>query len=119
MKIEHIIADIISDVTNWTMILEERFEQENPGLNFSIATPNLAKLSTVKSIVLTVMQGNTAFHFGVDVHTHNGNRVFENSTRHIITDEHSFTVALLPIQKQFVTLLRAIIKKQKKGMIRN
>jgi hypothetical protein len=113
MKIENIIEDIKNDVKALRDKLEEQFKIENPGLNFSVSLPGIEELATIKSIALSIEEDNTIYYSCVNIHTHNGNRVFENPPKDIINSQPMPYCTRHPFQDRFVDLLRDIIKKNK------
>ena len=113
MRIENIIEDIKKDITVLSEKLQEQLQKENPCVNFSISMPGLEELKTIKCIALTITEGENAFCFSVHIHTHNGNRVFENTAQKIIQGKSSSIEDRHPLQVSFVSLLRDIIKKNK------
>ena len=113
MKIENIIDDIKNDVTELKGKLEEIFRRDNPELNLSVSLPGIEELDTIKSIGLLIEEENTKYYLSVEVHTHNGNRVFENAPKEIIDNQPVPYSARHPFQDTFVDLLRQIIKKNK------
>jgi hypothetical protein len=113
MKIENIIDDIKSDMVELRDKLEEQVKKENPELNFSVSLPGIEELATVKALVLSIEEGNAKYYLSVQVHTHNGNRVFENEPKKIIGNESCSCCSRHPFQDKFVDVLRDIIKKKK------
>jgi hypothetical protein len=113
MKIENIIEDIKNDMAELKDKLEEQFKRENPGLNFSVSLPGIEELATVKALVLSIEEGNARYCLSVQVHTHNGNRVFENEPQKIINEEAFAYSTRHPFQDKFVDVVRDIIKKKK------
>ncbi|MCW3090166.1 MAG: hypothetical protein JWP81_1235 [Ferruginibacter sp.] len=113
MKIENIIEDIKQDIIELKDRLEERVKQYNPDLNFSVTLPGIEELATIKSIALMIEEANTIYYLSVHVHTHNGNRVFENDPKKIIDNQLVPYHHRHPFQDSFVDLLRDIIKKNK------
>jgi len=113
MKIENIIDDIKKDMAELRDKLVEQVKIENPDLNFSISLPGIEELATVKALVLSIDEGAAKYCLSVQVHTHNGNRVFENEAQKIIGDEALPHCTRHPFQDKFVNLLRDIIKKKK------
>ena len=109
MKIENIIEDIIEDTIELKNNLEERMKKEYPGFNFTIDLPGLQELSAIKVLQLSFFEDNNIYKFSVDLHTHNGNRVFEQSS-HLNGNN---TCPRHPMQNNFINLLREIIKKRK------
>ena len=110
MKIENIIEDIIEDTIELKNNLEERMKKEYPGFNFTIELPGLKELSAIKVIQLSFFEDNNMYRFCVDLHTQNGNRVFEQSSHHL---NESIVDPRHPMQDNFINLLREIIKKRK------
>lgn len=116
MKIENIIEDIKKDIVELKDRLEEQFRTENPLVDFSVSLPGIDELATIKSIALSIEEDDTEYYLSVQIHTHNGNRVFENETMEII-DQHPVPCCIRhPYQDRFVDLLRDIIKKKKHQM---
>jgi len=113
MKIENIIEDIKSDMVELMDKLTEQVKVENPDLNFSISLPGIEELATVKALALSIEDGAAKYCLSVQIHTHNGNRVFENEAQKIIGDEALPYCSRHPFQDKFVDLLRDIIKKKK------
>lgn len=109
MKIENIIDDIINDTTEIKHQFEEKMKKECPGLNFSINLPGLEELSAIKVIEISIIEENYNPTFSVDLHTHNGYRVFEHSP--LNGNQHS--VNRHQLQDFFISTLREIIKKRK------
>lgn len=116
MKIENIIEDIKKDIIELGEMLEEQIRRENPSLNFFISLPDIEKLTTIKSMVLTIAEGNSNYFLGVQIHTHNGNRVFENEAKEIINHQVVPCFTRHPFQGRFVDMLRDIIKRRKSKM---
>ncbi len=116
MKIENIIDDIKKDMAELRDKLTEQVKIENPDLHFSISLPGIEELATVKALVLSIEEGAAKYCLSVQVHTHNGNRVFENEAQKIIGDEALPYCTRHPFQDKFVNLLRDIIKKKKNKM---
>ena len=116
MKIENIIEDIQRDILELKDKLEEQFRNENPQLSFSVNVPGIEVLSTIKSITLSIKDGNTIYCLSAHIHTHNGNRVFENEPSVMINNEVVPNYSCHPYQTNFVELLRDIIKKKKNRM---
>ena len=110
MKIENIIDDIIEDTLEIKNKLEEKVKREHPNLNFTIDLPGLKELSAIKVIEISIIEENYTSTFSVDLHTHNGHRVFEhnssNSSENTRAPRH-------PFQDSLINLLREIIKKRK------
>ncbi|MEO6719988.1 MAG: hypothetical protein ABIN67_06460 [Ferruginibacter sp.] len=110
MKIENIINDIIDDTIEIKNKLEDKIRRMYPDLDFTLALPGLQQLSAIKVIEISIVEENIVRTFGVDLHTHNGHRVFEHNpsngnenrgaSRHIMQDA-------------LINLLREIIKKRK------
>lgn len=113
MKIENIIDDIKKDITDLSHKLEEEFRKENPSVNFSVSLPRIEELATIKTIALTIEEENTAIFLSAHVHTHNGNRVFENACQVIGDNQMLLCNDRHPLQDKFVGLLRNIIKRKK------
>ncbi|MEO6730538.1 MAG: hypothetical protein ABIN01_04930 [Ferruginibacter sp.] len=113
MKIENIIEDIKKDIKELSDRLEEQFKIENPSLNFSVSLPGIEELNTIKSIALTIVENSETYYLSVQIHTHNGNRVFENVSKMVIESQLVPYGARHVFQDRFVDLLRDIIKKQK------
>ncbi|MEP7107042.1 MAG: hypothetical protein ABI760_03655 [Ferruginibacter sp.] len=116
MKIENIIEDIKMDIMELRDKVEEQVKRENPDLNFSVSLPGIEDLVTIKSIVLSIEEDNSIYYLGVHIHTHNGNRVFENEPRVFINNQPVPYCTRHPFQDRFVDLLRDIIKKKKHKM---
>src|SRR5450432_1829172 len=113
MKIENIIEDIKKDIIELRDKLEEQCKRENPGLSFSVSLPGIEELATIKSIAISIEEDNIIYYSCVHIHTHNGNRVFENAPHEILNDQPVPYCARHPFQDRFVDLLRDIIKKNK------
>ncbi len=113
MKIENIIEDIKNDMAELRDKLMEQVKAENPDLNFSVSLPGIEELATVKALVLSIEEGGAKYCLSVQIHTHNGNRVFENDAQKIIGDDIMPYCSRHPFQDKFVDLLRDIIKKKK------
>ena len=116
MKIENIIEDIKKDIKELRDKLDEQFKRENSCLNFSVSLPGIEELTTIKSMALTIEEDSTIYYLSVQIHTHNGNRVFENATKQIINHQPVPYGKRHPFQDRFVDLLRDIIKKKKNKM---
>ncbi len=116
MKIENIIEDIQRDILELKDKLEEQFRKENPELNFSVNVPGIEDLSTIKSITLSITDGSTRYLFSAQIHTHNGNRVFEHEANIMVNNQVIPDASRHPYQDNFVDLLRDIIKKNKNRM---
>ena len=56
------------------------------------------------------------YHLSVQIHTHNGNRLFENPSKKIIDDQLVLSSHPHPYQEGFVILVRDIIKTKKRKM---
>ncbi|MEJ7589546.1 MAG: hypothetical protein WKI04_18500 [Ferruginibacter sp.] len=112
MKIENLIDDIKEDIIALRNKLEERFVNDYPHLNVSVNLPGFENLATIKSIALSLQEDNIIYYLSVDVHTHNGNRVFENMPQKIINNHPEPYNDRHPFQDEFVDLLRDIIKKK-------
>ena len=93
-----------------------QFKKDNPGLNFSVSLPDIEELATIKSIALSIEEGNAIYYLSVYIHTHNGNRVFENVPVTIINNQAVPCCDCHPYQDKFVESLRDIIKKNKHKM---
>ena len=113
MKIENIIEDIIEDITDLKHRLEAQIKTENPQLEFAINLPEIEKLSAIKLIELCLQTGNEHHAYRVEIHTHNGNRVFENRT-------YRYIDGLLVAEQQrpalygwFIIVVRDAIKRRK------
>lgn len=113
MKIENIIDDIKKDMVELRDKLTEQVKVENPNLSFSISLPGIEELATVKALVLSIEEGAAKYRLSVQIHTHNGNRVFENEAQEIIGNKALPYCSRHPFQDKFVDLLRDIIKKKK------
>ncbi|MEO5893335.1 MAG: hypothetical protein ABIQ31_23995 [Ferruginibacter sp.] len=113
MKIENIIDDIQRDMMALRDAFEERFRTDNPNLSFSVSLPDIDELTTIKSMTLSFEEANTIYYLSVLIHTHNGNRVFENSPKVIIDNQLAPNCPPHPHQSKFIDLLREIIKKNK------
>lgn len=116
MKIENIIEDIKEDIIALSHTLEEQFKTENPGLIFSVSLPAIEELNTIKSIALSIEDDHSKYFLSVHIHTHNGNRVFENAPKEIINNQQVPYSTRHPFQDRFVNLVRDIIKKKKNKM---
>ena len=116
MKIEHIIDDIKKDVLELSDILAEQLKNKQPALNFSVSVPALDELTTIKRVALTVEENNSTYFLSVSIHTHNGNRVFENACSEIKDGQAIDFEGRHPLQETFVDLLRDIIKRKKSRM---
>ena len=112
MKIENINDDIIEDTMEIRNKLEEKMRKVYPDIDFSISLPGVSGLSAIKVIEFSFKEKDFLHRFSVDLHTHNGNRVFEHAasfSKHGIVERH-------PLQDSFVAILREVIKKRKIGM---
>ncbi len=116
MKIENIIEDIQRDIIELKNMLEEQFRKENPELSFSVNVPGIEELSTIKLITLSITDGNAIYHLSAHIHTHNGNRVFENEANIMVNNQVIQNGSRHSYQDNFVDLLRDIIKKKKTRM---
>lgn len=111
MKIENLIEDIIKDTTDIKTRLETRIRTDDPTLIFTILLPRLAQLSPVKTIEISIMSEGKLFILTAEIHTHNGNRVFEtNSSTPVCSGEDKSRQYLN--RYWFISLLREIIKKK-------
>ena len=113
MKIENIIEDIRADIMAIKNTLTDIFNKEYPHLNFVISLPDIEELTTIKSIVLAVRENNTVYYMGVQIHTGNGNRVFENGLKIFVNDQLVPCSDRHPLQDRLINLVRIIIKAQK------
>lgn len=113
MKIENIIEDIKKDIIALKEKLEEGLKKQYPELIFTISLPGIDELTTIKSIAISVHENNTIYHLSVQIHTHNGNRVFENPPREITADQPARDCSPHPFQPTFVQTIREIIRKNK------
>lgn len=116
MKIENIIDDIKRDIIELSHKLEAQIRKENQGINLWVSLPGLEELATIKVMALTIEKDNTIAYLSVHIHTHNGNRVFENKCQQIINNGHIPYGGRHPFQDRFIDLLRDIIKKEKNKM---
>ena len=114
MKIEHIIEDIKNDLEELKEKLEQQFRANHPLLDFSIVLPGLDDLSVVKTVALIIKEADTVHYLSVQIHTHNGNRLFENASKKIMDEQLILSHCQHPYQAVFVFLLRDIIKRKKK-----
>ena len=114
MKIENIIEDIKNDLQELKEKLQQQFRENYPTIDFSIVLPGLDDLSVVKTVALIIKEADTVHYLSVQIHTHNGNRLFENASKQIIDDQLKLSHCQHPYQEVFVDLLRGIIKRQKK-----
>jgi hypothetical protein len=114
MKIENIIEDIKNDLQELKAKLEQQFRENHPSLDFSIALPGLEDLSAVKTMALVIVEPGAIHYLSVQIHTHNGNRLFENASKKIMDDQLILSHCQHPYQSIFVFLLRDIIKRKKK-----
>ncbi len=113
MKIENIIEDIIHDITDIKYRLEEQICREKLLLNFKILLPDLEKLSPVKTIELVIISSDATFIFRADIHTHNGNRVFENNFHQTSIEAIATKTDYAILNELFINMLREIIKRKK------
>ena len=113
MKIENIIDDIKNDIIDIKNHLEEQFKKENILLNYSLSMPGIDELVTVKSLALLISENSKMFYLSVDIHTHNGNRVFENEPKEIVNNQLVPYKSRHPFQDKFVDLIRGVIKREK------
>lgn len=116
MKIENIIEDIRNDMIELSNKLEEQLKKENPDLDFALSLPDIEEMATIKSIALTIKKDNIEYYLSVHIHTHNGNRVFEDTPKAIIDNQPVPYFDRHPFQARFVDSLRDIIKKKKNKM---
>lgn len=114
MKIENIIEDIKNDLQELKEKLEQQFRIKHPLLDFSIVLPGLDDLSAVKTVALLIVEADAVHYLSVQIHTHNGNRVFEIASKKIMDDQLILSHCQHPYQAMFVFLLRDIIKRKKK-----
>lgn len=114
MKIENIIEDIKNDLQEIQEKLEQQFKENHPSLDFSIVLPGLDDLSAVKTVALLIVEEDTIHYLSVQIHTQNGNRLFENEPKKIIGELPVLSFCRHPYQDIFVDLLRDIIKRKKK-----
>jgi len=113
MKIENIIDDIKKDIKDLSNRFEEQFRKENHNLDFTISLPDIDELATIKTVALTIKQEDEIFFLSVLVHTHNGNRVFENCSKIMLNNKAKCYGKRHPLQDRFVDLLRDLIKRKK------
>jgi hypothetical protein len=109
MKIENINDDIIKDTIEIREKLEEKIRRAHPGIDFTISLPGITGLSAIKVIEFSFIEENIIHSWCVDLHTHNGNRVFEHapaSLKNGSAERH-------PLQDSFIAILREVIKKRK------
>jgi len=114
MKIENIIEDIKNDLQALKEKLEQQFRVNHPLLDFSVVLPDLDDLSAVKTVALLIEEADVIHYLSVQIHTHNGNRVFENASKKMMDDQLILAHCQHPYQAVFVFLLRDIIKRKKK-----
>jgi hypothetical protein len=89
--------------------LEEKIRKVHPNIDFTISLPGITGLSAIKVIEFSYAEQDKIHRFCVDLHTHNGNRVFEHTpplVKNGISERH-------PLQDSFVAILREVIKKRK------
>lgn len=110
MKIENIIEDIIDDMLEISCQTEESIKKQYPFYCISIFLPGLEQLTTIKIMQLLVKAKGETWVYCVEVHTHNGNRVFEKLNKEAgdICEKDTHHVYIF-----FVATLREIIKKRK------
>lgn len=113
MKIENIIEDIISDMRELSILVEDVLKKEYPFVDISVFLPGLEKLSTIKVIELWVREKEKTYQYGAEVHTHNGNRVFEKTHSDIAGETPQGDFIHNKLYGRFVVTLRVIIKKKK------
>lgn len=121
MKIENIIEDIIKDTIDIKNKLEEKIKLDNPDLNFTLNLPDIEKLSAIKLVELSVKENDKTLAFRAEIHTQNGNRVFENMPGKTPDITVSKNDHMHPMQGWFIETLREIIKRRKqllKGTIK-
>ena len=82
-------------------------------LDFTISLPDIDELTTIKTVALTIKQEDEIFFLSVLVHTHNGNRVFENCSKIMLNNKAKCYGKRHPLQDRFVDLLRDLIKRKK------
>ena len=116
MKIENIIQDLIEDALDIRQRLEALICALEPGLSFSTSLPDLEKLSPVKTIELITREEGHIYIIRAEIHTQNGNRVFEDSARRLSASLTSYDEKIAYRQKWFLTALRETIKKRKKDL---
>jgi hypothetical protein len=113
MKIENIIEDIKHDIRELRDKLEEHLTIQSPGLHYTLSLPGIEELATIKSIAVSIQEDDITYFLSVQIHTHNGNRVFENATQQIVNDQVVACTREHPFQERFVELVREVIKKSK------
>ena len=113
MKIENIIEDIKKDIIALKEKLEEGLKNQYPELIFTINLPGIDELTTIKSIAISVQENKTIYLLSVQIHTHNGNRVFENPPKEITGGQPAKDCSPHPFQPSFVVMIREIIRKNK------
>jgi hypothetical protein len=116
MKIENLIEDIKNDLQDMKEQLHQQLIFKYPSLDFSIDLPGLDDLSVVKNIALLITEKQVIHYLSVQIHTHNGNRLFENPSKIIIGNQLVLSDIQHPYQSIFVLLLRGIIRRKKKEM---
>ena len=116
MKIENIIEDIINDLQDLKKELEKKFIVKYPSVDFYIELPGLEYFSVIKTVALIIKEKEIVYHLSVQIHTHNGNRLFENPSKKIIDDQLVLSSHQHPYQEGFVILVRDIIKRKKRKM---
>ena len=113
MKIENIIEDIIHDTIDIRNKLQEQLNKLYPGWAFIIELPALEELSAIKKVTLAWDEGDSHYRFSVDIHTHNGNRVFEKVSS---LEEENGSCSRSPMQDNLINVLRDVIKRKKTRM---
>lgn len=116
MKIENIIADLIEDIIDIRQRLDLLISDQEPALNFSTSLPDLEKLSAVKAIELTTREEGNIYIIRAEIHTQNGNRVFEDSARRLSASLSTNDERLEQRNKWFLNVLRETIRKRKKDI---
>jgi len=116
MKIENLIEDIKNDLQVMKEDLHQQLIVKYPSLDFSIDLPGLDDLSVVKTIALVITENQSIHYLSVQLHTHNGNRLFENPSKKIMDNQTVLSDNQHPYQATFVLLLRGIIRRKKKKM---
>ena len=116
MKIENLIEDIKNDLQEMKEELHQQLIVKYPSLDFSIELPGLDDLSVVKKIALVITENQSIHYLSVQLHTHNGNRLFENPSKKIMDNQTVLSDSQHPYQATFVLLLRGIIRRKKKKM---
>ena len=114
MKIANIIEDIKNDLQDLKKELEQKFIVKYPSVDFFIDLPGLDDLSVIKTVALIIKEKEIVHHLSVQIHTHNGNRLFENPSKKIIGDQLVLSNSQHPYQEVFVFLIRDIIKRKKR-----